>query len=357
MISGGLRASIATILKSPCHHSGATGRGLNRPQSVVLESFAAGVPSPLLYQRDRTRERHQHNSCRDTVTFFDYSIIMESNDAALKFGALAQATRIEAMRLLADRGMTGLTAGELSSALSLAPSTLSFHLSALEQAGLVQSTRRGRHVIYAVRFAGLRTLLSFLTETCCTGRSDLWSELARLLPEVSDKDNSMQPAFNVLFLCTRNSARSIMAEAMIEAIGRGRFRGYSAGSDPAKTPMPAVLERLQALGHDVSHLRSKSWNEFMRPDAPRMDFVVTLCDNLDGQVCPEFGGRVVTAAWPFPDPAKFKGSEMERATNLNALYGMIRRRLEIFVNLPYASLDRMALKKRLDELSDVTRYA
>lgn len=250
-----------------------------------------------------------------------------------------------------------MAAGELASALEQAPSTLSFHLSALEQAGLVQSTRQGRHVIYAVRFAGLRALFSFLTETCCNGRPDLCGELARLLPEESEVGRGMQPAFNVLFLCTHNSARSIIAEAILERIGKGRFNAYSAGSEPAKKPMPAVIERLQELGHDVSKLRSKSWDEFTGPDAPRMDFVLTLCDTLDGHVCPEFGGKAVTAAWPFPDPAKFKGSDIERTTNLHALYGMIRRRLEIFINLPQASLDGMALKKRLDELGDVTRYA
>lgn len=282
---------------------------------------------------------------------------MESKDAATKFGALAQGTRIEVMRLLASRGAAGMAAGELASALEQAPSTLSFHLSALEQAGLVQSARQGRHVIYAVRFAGLRALFSFLTETCCNGRPDLCGDLARLLPEESEGVRGMQPAFNVLFLCTHNSARSIIAEAILEKIGKGRFNAYSAGSEPAKKPMPAVIERLQALGHDVSRLRSKSWDEFTGPDAPRMDFVLTLCDTLDGQVCPEFGGRTVTAAWPFPDPAKFKGSDIERTTNLHALYGMIRRRLEIFINLPHSSLDGMALKKRLDELGDVTRYA
>ncbi|MDX2205417.1 MAG: metalloregulator ArsR/SmtB family transcription factor [Hyphomicrobiaceae bacterium] len=282
---------------------------------------------------------------------------MESTEAASKFAALAQATRIEVMRLLAERGMAGMAAGDLAGVLGLAPSTLSFHLSALEQAGLVHSTRQGRHVFYAVRFAGLRALFSFLTETCCNGRPDLCSDLARLLPDDNGEVRGMQPAFNVLFLCTHNSARSIMAEAILETVGKGRFRGYSAGSEPAERPMPEVVERLQSLGHDVSRLRSKSWDEFTRPDAPRMDFVLTLCDTLDGQVCPEFGGHAVTAAWPFPDPAKFKGTAIERTTNLNALYGMIRRRLEVFVNLPHTSLDRMALKKRLDELGDATRYA
>lgn len=293
--------------------------------------------------------------CREIVICFDYSIDMESIGTTTKFAALAQSTRIEVVRLLAMSGASGMAAGELASALGQPPSTLSFHLSALEQAGLVQSTRHGRHVIYAVRLSGLRGLLSFLSETCCNGRPDLCSDLSRLLPDDRIEDCGMQPMFNVLFLCTHNSARSIMAEAILQTVGNGRFHAYSAGSEPVKKPLPAVIDRLQALGHDVSGLRSKSWNEFTGPDAPRMDFVLTLCDTLDGQICPEFGGRVVTAAWPFPDPAKFKGSEVERITNLNALYGMIRRRLEIFVNLPYASLDRLALKKRLDELGDITR--
>ena len=282
---------------------------------------------------------------------------MESKIAAAGFAALSQETRLNLMRLLASRGPSGVSAGELATELGQAPSTLSFHLSALEHAGLVQSTRQGRHVIYAVRFAGLRSLFGFLTETCCNGRPDLCGDLARLLPDDAQEARTMQPAFNVLFLCTHNSARSIMAEAILTRIAKDTFHAYSAGSAPVRTPMPDVIERLKVLGHDISTLRSKSWNEFIGPNAPRMDFVITLCDTLDGQKCPDFGDKVVTAAWPFPDPAKFKGSDVERVTNLNALYGMIRRRLEIFVNLPYASLDRMALKARLDELGDGTKYA
>lgn len=277
---------------------------------------------------------------------------MEATDAALGFAALSQETRLQLMRLLATRGASGMAAGDLAAALHQAPSTLSFHLSALEQAGLLQSTRQGRHVIYAVRFAGLRALFSFLTETCCAGRPDLCGDLARLLPEETLEDESMTPAFNVLFLCTHNSARSLMAQAILNHIGKGKFNAYSAGSEPAPTPMAEVIERLKTLGHDVSELRCKSWNKFAGPNAPRMDFVITLCDTLQGQHCPDFGEKPVTAAWPLPDPAKFSGTAIERATMINELYGMIRRRLDIFINLPYASLDRMALKKRLDELGD-----
>jgi ArsR family transcriptional regulator, arsenate/arsenite/antimonite-responsive transcriptional repressor / arsenate reductase (thioredoxin) len=280
---------------------------------------------------------------------------MDTTQAAAGFSALSQETRLRLMRVLATMGATGMPAGELALRLSVAPSTLSFHLSALEQAGLIRHTRQGRHIIYAVRFIGLRELFSFLTETCCSGRPELCGDLARLLPEETMEDDAMTPAFNVLFLCTHNSARSIMAEAILERIGKGKFRAYSAGSDPVPIPMPEVIERLRTMGHDVSRLHSKSWDEFMGPDAPRMDFVIALCDTLDGQQCPDFGDRVVTGAWPLPDPAKFTGSPIERATLLNELYGMIRRRLEIFISLPFATLDKMAMKARLDEIGEMTR--
>ncbi len=280
---------------------------------------------------------------------------MESKQAALGFSALAQETRLDLMRLLASRGASGMAAGEIAAALRQPPSTLSFHLAALEQAQLIQSTRRGRQVIYAVRFFGLRSLFSYLTETCCGGRPELCGDLARLLPDDPPEEKPMTAAFNVLFLCTHNSARSLMAEAILQKIGKGKFNAYSAGSDPGRAPMAAVLAKLETLGHDVSQLHCKSWDEFAGPNAPQMDFVITLCDTLHGQDCPDVGANPITAAWPLPDPSKFTGTPAEQATMINELYGMIRRRLEIFVNLPHASLDRMSLKKRLDELGDSAR--
>jgi ArsR family transcriptional regulator, arsenate/arsenite/antimonite-responsive transcriptional repressor / arsenate reductase (thioredoxin) len=288
---------------------------------------------------------------------FEYSISMEEKQAVLGFSVLSQATRLRLVRLLASRGATGMPAGEIASVLRVAPSTLSFHLSALEQANLVQSTRQGRQIIYAVRFHGLRALLSFLTETCCGGRPDLCGDLARLLPDDIDEGNSMQPAFNVLFICTQNSARSIMAEAILEKVGRGKFNAYSAGSAPAAAPIPEVLDRLASMGHDIKGLHSKSWNVFTGPEAPRMDFVLTLCDTSNGEACPDLGDKPITATWPFPDPAKFVGSAVERTALLNQLYGMIRRRLEIFTSLPFVTLDRMALKARLDELGDDSKLS
>lgn len=275
---------------------------------------------------------------------------MESNQAATILGALAQETRLDLLRLLMAAGPGGLPAGEIATRLGLPNSTLSFHLSALERAGLTQATRQGRHVIHAVRLMGVRSLLMFLTETCCGGRPELCGDIARLLPCPAETETGMTPAFNVLFLCTHNAARSIMAEAILREVGGNRFRAYSAGSDPFDAPQPEVLAKLSAMGHDVTDLRSKSWHEFTGPDAPRMDFVITLCDTLLGQTCPDFGGLAVTAAWPLPDPAKFTGNAAERATMLNELYGSLRRRIDIFTALPFASLDRLAIKRRLDEI-------
>lgn len=281
---------------------------------------------------------------------FCKSRIMETSEAAAAFAALSQDTRLDLMRLLIAEGASGLPAGEIAVRLAVPSSTLSFHLAALERAGLTQSTRQGRQVVHAVRVVGVRRLLTFLTETCCAGRPELCGDIARLLPPLPDEDKGMTPAFNVLFLCTHNSARSIMAEAILQKIGGDRFRAYSAGSEPIAAPLPAVIERLRTLGHDVTGLRSKSWNEFTGPSAPRMDFVITLCDTLHGQQCPDFGKVAVTGAWPLPDPAKFTGSAPEQATMLNELYASLRRRIEIFAALPFASLDRMAMKARLDEI-------
>jgi arsenate reductase len=275
---------------------------------------------------------------------------MESSEAAGSFAALAQETRLDLMRLLIAEGANGLPAGEIATRLGIPSSTLSFHLAALERAGLTQSTRQGRQIVHAARIAGVRRLVAFLTEACCGGRPDLCGDLARLFPPLPEESKGMTPAFNVLFLCTHNSARSILAEAILHQIGGSRFRAYSAGSDPIDAPLSEVIERLRTLGHDVGTLRSKSWNEFTGPDAPQMDFVITLCDTLHGQICPDFGDLAVTGGWPLPDPAKFSGSPAERATLLNELYASLRRRIEIFTALPFASLDRMAIKARLDQI-------
>jgi arsenate reductase len=278
---------------------------------------------------------------------------MEIDEAAAVFTALGQPTRLDLLRLLLAVGPSGLPAGEIAGRLGVPASTLSFHLRALEGSGLIAATRHGRSLVYAAQVGRLRGLLAFLVEACCDGDPARCGDLHRLFDTDGEIARMERPSFNVLFLCTRNSARSIMGEAILNRIGEGRFRAFSAGSDPSDTgPLPEVLSQLKALGHDVSTLRSKSWDEFTGPDAPRIDFVIALCDTLAGQVCPDFGATTITAAWPLPDPAKFTGSAPERVTMLNELYAALHRRLGIFISLPFDALDRMALKARVDELAD-----
>jgi arsenate reductase len=279
---------------------------------------------------------------------------METEDAAFAFAALGQPTRLDLLRALLDAGPNGLAAGEIAARLDVPASTLSFHLRALDQAGLVGATRQGRSLIYAVRFARLRALLAFLAEACCGGEPARCGDLGRMLDLITQGADPMPaPPFNVLFLCTHNSARSIMAEAILAKLAPGRFAAFSAGSDPSPGgPLPEVLALLRTLGHDVSQARSKSWSEFSGPTAPRMDFVLTLCDTLQGQACPDFGATTITGAWPLPDPSNFAGTPGERGVLLNEVYAGLRRRLGAFTSLPLASLDRMALKARIDELAD-----
>ena len=283
---------------------------------------------------------------------------METDEAAAAFTALGQATRLDLMRALLGAGPTGLAAGEIGLRLGVPASTLSFHLRALEQAGLVAPTRHGRSLVYAARIERLRALLVFLAEACCEGNPARCGNLHQLFDKIGEADMVQPTVFNVLFLCTRNSARSIMAEAILNRVGEGRFRAFSAGSEPAaEGPLPEVLQQLKALGHDVSAARSKSWDAFTGEGAPRVDFAIALCDTLAGQHCPDFGNTVLTGAWPLPDPAKFSGSAAERATLLNELYAALHRRLSIFTSLPFGTLDRLALKARLDELADPRAFA
>lgn len=156
--------------------------------------------------------------------------------------------------------------------------------------------------------------------------------------------------YDVLFLCTGNSARSLMAESLLNRIGEGRFRAHSAGSRPSGRPMPEVVELLARSGFDISGLRSKSWAEFADAGGPKLDFVFTLCDAAAGESCPVWPGRPVTAHWPFPDPASCQGTEAERRAFVTDVFHQINTRLGIFVNLPIASLDRMSLQTRIDEL-------
>jgi protein-tyrosine-phosphatase len=161
---------------------------------------------------------------------------------------------------------------------------------------------------------------------------------------------SVHRPYNVLFLCTGNSARSVMAEAILNRFGAGKFVAYSAGSTPKGEVHPETLALLKRLNYDVSGFRSKSWDEFAKPGAPPLDFVFTVCDNAAGEVCPVWPGQPMTAHWGVPDPPPASGSNIEIARAFANAYGALQNRIAIFVNLPFEGLDRLSLQARLDKI-------
>lgn len=159
---------------------------------------------------------------------------------------------------------------------------------------------------------------------------------------------------NVLFLCTHNSARSIIAEAVMNKLGAGRFKAYSAGSQPSGRVHPYALDMLGKLGYDISNMRSKSWEEFTAPEAPQLDFVFTVCDNAANETCPVWPGQPISAHWGLPDPSIAQGTDSEKHLAFADTHRMLYQRIGIFVNLPLASLDSLSLQRRLDEIGQST---
>ncbi len=156
--------------------------------------------------------------------------------------------------------------------------------------------------------------------------------------------------YNVLFLCTGNSARSIMAEAILSRLGAGKFNAYSAGSNPAGEINPHAVRLLQRFNFRLDRFRSKNWNEFAEPGAPALDFVFTVCDAAAGEICPVWPGQPMSAHWGVPDPAAVRGSEAEVAAGFLDVYGRLNNRISIFVSLPFEGLDRLSLQRRLDDI-------
>jgi len=161
-----------------------------------------------------------------------------------------------------------------------------------------------------------------------------------------------EKTYNVLFLCTGNSARSIIAEAILNHLGQGRFKAYSAGSHPKGRPHPYAIDLLRKLDFDVEGLRSKSWDEFAGPEAPPLDFVFTLCDDDASEHCPSWPGQPMTAHWGMPDPAAAQGGEIERHLAFADTLRMLSNRISIFTSLPVRSLDVISLQKRIDEIGE-----
>ena len=279
---------------------------------------------------------------------------MDHRAASLALIALSQDHRRSVFKLLVERGPAGMTAGAIADMIGISRNALSFHLKELSRAGLVRFRREGRYKRYAAEFTGMRQLLRFLADDCCRGHPEICGDIGHAILEHSsrpDRRRTMSDrVFNVLFLCTGNSARSIMAECLLNRWGSRHFRAFSAGSKPMGEIHPYARDILRNENYDVSQLRSKSWEEFCGPDTPELDFVFTVCDDAANEVCPVWPGQPMSAHWGVPDPARAEGSEAEKRFAFADTMRMLTQRISIFVSLPIDNLDRLALQKHLDEI-------
>lgn len=275
---------------------------------------------------------------------------MESS-VVLRLSALAHEGRLAVFRLLVRRQPDAVAAGEIGAALHVKPSTLSVHLSALRQAGLVTQRREGRSLLYAAEMRAAGDLLSFLFADCCRGRPGLCPPLDPLTQGV--RPMSRRP-YNVLFICTGNSARSIFGEAILRHEAGDRFRAFSAGTRPRSEINPFALEMLRGRGYDVSPLRAKTIAEFQGAEAPRMDFVFTVCDRAANEECPPWPGQPISAHWGLPDPVKARGTDAQRRLAFQEVYAALRNRIRAFTALPIESLDRVALQAGVDDIAAMT---
>ena len=281
---------------------------------------------------------------------------MEAPDATTTLAALAHEGRLALFRLLVRRLPGRVTPSELAASLGLSPSLASAQLAVLSRAGLVSHVRRGKTLRYRAEIERLDALARYLVEDCCRGRSGLCA-----IPTVADGtiapfaagEPAVAEPLNVLFVCTRNAARSQMAESIVRHRHGGRFRAFSAGTGPADAPHPAVLALLEASGHDVAPLRAKRLDEFLGDGAPVMDFVFTVCDRAADEECASWPGGPVTAHWGIPDPLAACDAEAGFGLALRTAFGALERRFATFAALPLESLDRMSLQREADAIAAV----
>lgn len=270
-----------------------------------------------------------------------------------QLGALAHPRRLDVFRLLMRRYPDAVPAGEIAQALDLKPNTASVYFAALKQAGLIENFRHGTSLQYSVNLSSVRDLFANLLGNCCQNRPDLCLSLPnRTWDDPMKRENK---SFNVLFICTGNSARSILAEAILRVEGAGRFNAWSAGTQPATVPHPEVISLLEGKGIDTSDLRSKSLEEFSGPAAPKMDFVFTVCDHAANEECPAWPGQPMSAHWGLPDPVRSTGTDAQKHLAFQQTYGLLRNRIAAFVNLPFATLDRISLQHNVDDIGRMSQ--
>lgn len=272
---------------------------------------------------------------------------MEQNRASHSFATLGHPGRLAVFRLLMRFAPQGVRPTEMAETLAMKPNTLSHHLADLTAAGLVKVERQGRSLFYSVDLDATEGLIGYLALDCGRARPDL---LAPILSTRKDRKAMRDTDFDVLFICSGNSARSIFAEALLRDLGKGKFQAFSAGFRPNTELNPFALEVLKRNDHAIDGLRSKHISEFQQPGAPVMDFVFTVCDTAAGEECPPWPGQPITGHWGLPDPVKATGTEGEKALVFAQTYAALRRRIAAFVELPFATLDRISLQARVDRI-------
>lgn len=275
---------------------------------------------------------------------------MEQNSAAHAFATLGHPGRLAVFRLLMRFAPQGVRPTEIAEALGLKQNTLSHHLADLTASGLVGVERQGRSLYYSVELDTTEGLIGYLALDVGRARPDLLAPLLSAQEDAAMRDTD----FDVLFICSGNSARSIFAEVLLRDLGKGRFQAFSAGTRPNTTLNPLALEILKRNGHNTSGLRSKHISEFQQPASIVMDFVFTVCDTAAAEECPPWPGQPITGHWGLPDPVKATGTDAEKALVFAQTYAALRRRIMAFVELPFESLTRMSLQSRVDAIGTET---
>lgn len=264
--------------------------------------------------------------------------------------ALAHPGRMEIFRLLVRRYPNSLQPSEIADCLRMRRNTLSTHLTVMKRARLLTTLREGRGVFCQVDLAAVGDLVRYLTADCCRGRPDLCTPLQLGPANQAALTPSADRPFNVLFVCTKNAARSITAESILSREGGDVFRAYSAGTQPQTKANAMALEILRQKHHTVEALKPKNVERFRTSDAPRMDFVFTLCDRAANEDCPPWPGAALCAHWSVPDPVAAKGARSHKTKAFQRAYDLIEERIAAFIALPLRSLDRRALQLQLDAI-------
>lgn len=287
----------------------------------------------------------------------------------LFFHALSDLTRLRCLALMHRRGE--MCVCDLTRILDESQPKISRHLAQLRELGLVQARRSGTWMHYAIApdlpAWAQQVLDAALPAFAQTARGLADLNVLAAAEKMNDLDDAIpscqtffedslmqQPTYNVLFLCTGNSARSIMAEALLNHWGQGKFHAYSAGSHPRGEIHPRTLELLQRLGFPTDNLRSKNWDEFAQAGAPVMDFVFTVCDQAKNEVCPVWPGQPMTAHWGVPDPVAAEGDEVAKSLAFREAFRVLENRIKLFTSLQLPQLDKLRIKQEIDKIGTTT---